>query len=90
MRILTVGNMYPPLSLGGYELAWQSSVEQLRSRGHEVEVLTTDYGVDGGAAPAGDAGVFRELRWYWRNHEFPPVALRERLAIERHNAAVLY
>ena len=89
MRVLTVGNMYPPLSLGGYELAWQSSVEQLRSRGHEVEVLTTDYGLDAGAAPAGEPGVFRELRWYWRDHECPPVGLRERLAIERHNAATL-
>jgi glycosyltransferase involved in cell wall biosynthesis len=89
MRVLTVGNMYPPLSLGGYELAWQSSVEQLRSGGHEVEVLTTDYGLDDGAPPAGEPGVFRELRWYWRDHEFPPVGLRERLAIERHNAGAL-
>ena len=89
MKVLTVGNMYPPLSLGGYELAWRSSVEQLRSHGHEVEVLTTDYGLDGADAPAGEPGVFRELRWYWRDHEFPPVGLRERLAIERHNAAAL-
>jgi glycosyltransferase involved in cell wall biosynthesis len=89
MRVLTVGNMYPPLSLGGYELAWQSSVEQLRSRGHQVEVLTTDYGLDEGPAPEGETGVHRELRWYWHDHSFPPRSLRERLAIERANATVL-
>src|SRR5690349_9749502 len=88
MRVLTVGNMYPPLSLGGYELAWQSSVEQLRANGHEAEVLTTDYGLDGGP-PAGEPGVHRELRWYWHDHAFPPKSLRERVAIERHNAKAL-
>ena len=36
VRILTVGNMYPPHHLGGYELTWRSSVEHLRRAGHEV------------------------------------------------------
>jgi glycosyltransferase involved in cell wall biosynthesis len=89
MRVLTVGNMYPPLSLGGYELAWKSSVEQLRSRGHEVEVLTTDYGLGEGPAPDGEPGVHRELRWYWHDHAFPPRTLRERVAIECANATAL-
>ncbi len=43
VRVLTVGNMYPPHHLGGYELMWRSSVEHLRASGHEVTVLTTDY-----------------------------------------------
>ncbi len=92
MRVLTIGNMYPPLSLGGYELAWQSSVLQLGSSGHETRVLTTEYGLEGGTSPETErpeGRVFRELRWYWRDHEFPRLGLRERLAIERHNAAVL-
>ncbi len=89
MRVLTVGNMYPPLSLGGYELAWQSSVEQLRSRGHEVRVLTTDYDLDRRPPREEESEVFRELRWYWHDHEFPRRSLRERLAIERANAAAL-
>ena len=37
MRVLTVGNMYPPHHLGGYELMWRSSVEHLRAVGHEVD-----------------------------------------------------
>jgi glycosyltransferase involved in cell wall biosynthesis len=88
MRVLTVGNMYPPLSLGGYELAWRSSVEQLRSRGQAARVLTTDYGLDRRPAPEGPE-VFRELRWYWREHDWPRLGLRERVALERHNAAVM-
>jgi len=89
MRVLTVGNMYPPLSLGGYELAWHSSVEQLRSRGHRVRVLTTDYGLEPGAPSDADPEVFRELRWYWHDHAWPRLGLRERLRLERANDRVL-
>jgi glycosyltransferase involved in cell wall biosynthesis len=90
VRVLSIGNMYPPHHLGGYELMWRAAVEELRAAGHEVWVLTTDY-----RAPAldptvhDDPDVRRDLRWYWRDHEFPRLALRERLALERHNARVL-
>ena len=43
MRVLTVGNMYPPHHLGGYELVWRAAVRHLRSLGHEASVLTTDF-----------------------------------------------
>jgi glycosyltransferase involved in cell wall biosynthesis len=90
VRILTVGNMYPPHHLGGYELMWRSAVRHLREWGHEVRVLTTDYR----APQAEDLGaeddeVFRELRWYWQDHEFPRMGPRARVALERHNARVL-
>ncbi len=88
MRILTVGNMYPPHHLGGYEITWRSSVEHLRAAGHEVSVLTT--GFRRGTAPQGEEpGVHRELRWYWHEHRFPRIGLRARIALERHNAEVL-
>jgi glycosyltransferase involved in cell wall biosynthesis len=86
MRVLTVGNMYPPHHQGGYELLWRGSVEQLRAAGHEVRVLTTDHREaepDPGVAEGPD--VHRELRWYWRDHEFPELSVRERLRVERHN-----
>src|SRR3954468_16442588 len=83
--------MYPPHDLaGGYELTWRSSVRHLREHGLEVRVLTSDY-----RAPALDPeleldpDVHRELRWYWREHAFPRFGLRERIAIERGNAAAL-
>jgi glycogen(starch) synthase len=90
VRILTVGNMYPPHHLGGYELTWRSAVGHLRSAGHVVRVLTTDHRnpVPDPSIPE-DPETRRELRWYWRDHDFPAVPLRERVALERHNARVL-
>jgi glycosyltransferase involved in cell wall biosynthesis len=90
MRVLTVGNMYPPHHLGGYELMWRSSVADLRAAGHDVRVLTTDHAE---AAPdpgiPEDPDVHRTLRWYWVDHDFPRYGMRRRLAIERHNLAEL-
>lgn len=88
MRALTVGNMYPPHHLGGYELVWRSAVEHLRARGHEVSVLTTDHRREDVDA-ADPAWVHRDLRWWWRDHAWPRYLPRERLRRERHNAAVL-
>jgi glycogen synthase len=87
MRILTVGSMYPPHYLGGYELAWSSAVAHLRARGHDVRALTTGFRTTTDAPD--EAGTFRELRWYWREHEWPQIGWRGRVALERHNAAVL-
>jgi len=89
MRVLTVGNMYPPHHQGGYELLWRASVEQLRGAGHEVRVLTTDHREDDPDAGIEEGSdVHRELRWYWSAHEFPELPLRERLELERHNLGV--
>jgi glycogen synthase len=87
VRVLTVGNMYPPHHLGGAELVWRSFVGHLRERGHEVRVLTTDHRQPGVTA-ADDPGVHRELRWWWREHGWPRFPGRERLAVERGNARV--
>jgi glycosyltransferase involved in cell wall biosynthesis len=78
--------MYPPLHEGGYELVWQAAVGYLRERGHDVAVLTTDHR-SAEERPV-EPGVHRELHWYWRDHEFPRLSARDRLGIERHNAAV--
>jgi glycogen synthase len=90
MRILTVGNMYPPHHVGGYELTWRSSVEDLRGAGHAVRVLTTDH-VEEAPDPAigEDPDVHRELRWYWHDDEIPGLSIRERVALERHNLEVI-
>ena len=88
MRILSVGNMYPPHHLGGYELVWRSAVRHHRAAGHEVRVLTTDVRL-GDPAGADDPGCFRELRWYWRDHAWPRLSIPQRLRLERDNAATL-
>jgi glycogen(starch) synthase len=90
VRILAVGNMYPPHHQGGYELMWQAAMRAARDAGHEVRVLTTDHREDG-ERPEEDPDVHRTLRWYWdyRRHEFPDLSVRQRVQLERHNAAEL-
>jgi glycosyltransferase involved in cell wall biosynthesis len=82
--------MYPPHHHGGYELIWESAMELLRDTEHEVAVLATDFAVPD-PEPRADPGfpVRRELRWYLRDHRFPRLSARERLAVESHNARVL-
>jgi glycosyltransferase involved in cell wall biosynthesis len=64
MRILVVSNLYPPYHIGGYELGCRDVVEGLKSRGHEIRVLTSTYGVE---SPQFDGEVYRslELDWSW-------------------------
>jgi glycogen synthase len=89
VRLLCVGNRYPPWSIGGYEAAWSGAVAALRAAGHRVRVLTTtpDPTDLAPSAPA-PADVHRELQWYWRAHAFPSLGLRACVTLERSNAAV--
>jgi glycosyltransferase involved in cell wall biosynthesis len=75
--------------LGGYELVWESAVRSLREAGHEARVLAGDHRAAGVADDADGGEVFRELRWYWRDHRFPRMGPLARLRLERHNAGVL-
>lgn len=90
MRILAVGNMYPPQHAGGYEIAWQQVMRHAEALGHRARVLTTDY-VDDPRRAEEDADIHRTLRWYWdlTRYEFPRLGPFQRLAVERHNAAEL-
>lgn len=44
-RILILSNRYPPYYTGGYEIACHSVTERMRSRGYEILVLTSNYGL---------------------------------------------
>jgi glycogen synthase len=88
VRILTIGNMYPPHHLGGYELIWRSAVRHHRAAGHDVRVLTTDVRFGAPAEPD-DPQCFRELRWYWKDHAWPRLSARQRFRLERDNARTL-
>ena len=59
MKIVVVTNFYPPHYLGGYELGCRDVVDGLRSRGHQVDVLTSDYGFD---RPVEEGHVHRWLK----------------------------
>jgi glycogen(starch) synthase len=88
MRVLSVGNLYPPHHFGGYEQVWASAVAHLRALDDTVRVLATDYRHPG-AADGDEPDVHRELRWYWRDHDFEVVPFHQRLPLERHNQRVL-
>jgi glycosyltransferase involved in cell wall biosynthesis len=87
VRVLAVGNMYPPHHLGGYELVWRSAMRHLRACGHTARVLTADFRT--ATTEEDEPDTHRELRWYWHDHEWPPIEWRERVRLERHNAEVL-
>jgi glycogen synthase len=87
VRVLSIGNMYPPHHYGGYELVWKAAVEHLRRGGHEVRVLTTD--ADTGAVEPDPPWVHRELSWHLRDGEFDRLGPRRRVALARHNHGVL-
>ena len=59
MRILVISNFYPPHIIGGYEIGCRDIVEALKSRGHEVRVLTSTFGVN---HPEHSGHVYRWLK----------------------------
>ena len=87
MRVLTVGNMYPPHHYGGYEIVWRAAVEHLRARGYQVRVLTTDTRTTTTETDPPD--VHRELRWPLRDARFEPLSRRARIALARRNHRTL-
>lgn len=87
MRILSVGNLYPPHYAGGYELMWRTWVEHARAAGHVVRVLASDERT--GATGPDDPDVHRELRRWWRGDGVPQRSMRERFSLERFNASVM-
>lgn len=44
MRILVISNLYPPNVVGGYERLCFQVASALAERGHEIHVLTSDFG----------------------------------------------
>ena len=62
MKILVISALYPPHHLGGYELRCRDIVQALRQRGHEVEVLTSDYRLPAVTTNSPEANVDRSLR----------------------------
>lgn len=59
MQILVISNLYPPYSIGGYELICADVVVGLRGRGHNVTVLTSSPGLLPGKR---DSNVLRLLK----------------------------
>lgn len=88
MKILVLTNLYPPHYIGGYELRCEVAVKALRARGHDVQVLTSNHGVEPNAAPLEETGVERSLRVHgFYGH--PWLGIRELRGLEFHNNRIL-
>ncbi len=86
MKILVVSNLYPPHSIGGYEERCLAVTEGLKSRGHEVCVLTSHHGLPGPTVD--EQGIRRELRVHgFFGH--PWLSMGQLYQLEKHNHAVL-
>ncbi|MBW1981211.1 MAG: glycosyltransferase [Deltaproteobacteria bacterium] len=77
MRILVISNLYPPHHAGGYELACEEMVANLKGRGHEIIVLTSTYG-EGRLQTEDDVYRWLMLR-FERRVNWRDVLLKERL-----------
>jgi glycogen(starch) synthase len=68
MKLIVVSNYYPPRFHGGYELGCQQIVDELRARGHCVEVLTSKLQ---GGEDRNQSHVHRklEIREDWSSHK---------------------
>jgi glycosyltransferase involved in cell wall biosynthesis len=87
MKILALSNLYPPHYLGGYELICHMVVNELRARGHQVRVLTSDHAVPGRSGTEED-GIERTLRIHgFYGHPWHGILSLRKL--ERHNNETL-
>ena len=71
MRLLLISNLYPPLELGGYEQLCEEVAASLELRGHQVTVLTSNYGVKGRSL--NEARVHRILHLQAHFYHYKPL-----------------
>ena len=74
LDILVVSDLWPPHSIGGYELGAHDVVTRLERRGHRVTVLTSTYGV---SRPCREGNVHRLLFEHVRSR---PLVARDLVA----------
>jgi glycogen synthase len=92
LRVLTVTLDYPPPLSGGYGVMCAQVCSWLKSRGHEVLVLTAlplEPGIvsTGSDAEEGAVPVRRILRSYWDGSACLDLPFQEALTVEQHNQA---
>lgn len=88
LRLLFVSNLYPPYEIGGFEQLCHEISTALSSRGHFVQVLTSQYGqVSGDGQEKGvtrSLNLLADINWY-RPLDF----FTRRAQQDKHNAAQL-
>jgi len=83
--VLLVSNLYPPIQIGGYEIAARDVAEGLRARGLAVHVLASDYRKEEFSL-AHEQDISRDLKLMGSWYEDYPVS--DPLENSRHNFLV--
>lgn len=87
MKILVISNLYPPHGIGGYEERCKYTVDNLRARGHEVAVLTSNHKVPE-RETSNEPAIWRQLRVHgFYGHPWLPI--HKLYALERDNQEAL-
>lgn len=87
MNILVISNLYPPHSIGGYEIRCRDVCERLASAGHDIHILTSDHRVPNRETTV-EPAVSRKLRIHGMyGHPWLPV--HKLRSLEAHNHRVL-
>ncbi|MGD8857233.1 MAG: glycosyltransferase family 4 protein, partial [Chloroflexota bacterium] len=88
MRILFLSNFYPPADLGGWEQWCHEVAEAFGERGHDVWVLTSNYGLERVDQP--ERNVFRTLYLESDLEHYRPLDVFFQLGRrDRHNRRVM-
>ena len=82
MKLLFVSNLYPPHHLGGYELLCHEVAARLIARGHDVQVLTSTFGV---RTETAEPGIYRRLLLESDVYYYRPQQLLRYRSIQSHN-----
>ena len=88
VKFLVLSNLYPPHYLGGYEVNCHRTARALQTRGHEIHVLTSTYGIENPKATANEAGITRVLRIHGM-FGAPWLGIFQLEKLERDNNAIL-
>jgi glycogen synthase len=86
MKLLFVSNLYPPHHLGGYEHLCREVAARLGARGHEVQVLTSTFGVQG---ETDEPGIYRRLHLESDVYYYRPQQVLKYRSIQAHNRQVV-
>jgi glycosyltransferase involved in cell wall biosynthesis len=87
MKILVITNLFPPQHAGTYDLRCQATTEALRTRGHEMFVLTSNYGL---TSEQRDSETHRRLRLNGIHGQPVVKEFRELQELEAHNHRVFW
>jgi glycosyltransferase involved in cell wall biosynthesis len=88
VKILVLTNLYPPHHIGGYEVICYTVVQELRRRGHDLHILTSNHGLPRGARENSECQVERSLSLHGL-YGHPWLGIHRLQRLERHNNATL-